>query len=184
MTVYDQLVKEYDEQKLKMDNGEDVDKINLMFTGCALDAVDRAKELFKVDLNFSEESIKDVENILEGLSKSIIRDKPSNDQIFDCAKVFSSYIGQVMKLRWGGEWKDESEYSIKNGPALRVRGQDLFLLSKTYRRITNGSEDNVWHFYQVIKQDIEGTGNVEELNLEKTVHEEKRGFLKKLFGRK
>lgn len=156
MTTYDQLLKEYDEQKLKMDTGDDVDTLELMFMGYALDAVDTTKELFKIDLTFEDESIKDVEIILDALSKSIQSDKPTSEQIMNFAKMYSSYIGQVIKLRWDGGWKDESEYSIKNGPALYVKGQHLFLLSKTHRRLINGSEDNVWHFYQVTKQKIEG----------------------------
>ncbi|EKQ56187.1 MULTISPECIES: hypothetical protein [unclassified Clostridium] len=133
-----------------------------MFIGYALDAADTAERNFKIKLDFSEDSIKDVEKILDRLNKTIEIDNPSEDLVLKFAKVFSGYIGQVIKINWGGEWKDESNFAIKNGPALKVKDQDLFLLSKVYRRITSGPEDNVWHFYQIIKNDIEGTKNFEE----------------------
>ena len=165
MNVYDKLVSEYNLSKEKLDKGEEIDKLELMFKGYALDAADTADRNFKIKLDFSEDSIETVEKILDMLSKTMELDNPSKDLILNFAKQFSGYIGQVIKINWGGEWKDENEFTIKNGPALKVKGQDLFLLSKVYRRITNGPEDNVWHFYQIIKKDIEGTRNIEEVRL-------------------
>lgn len=183
MSIYEDLVIEYDKGKEKADKGEEVNKLELMFIGYTLDAVDTAKRNFKTDLNFSEESIKSVESILDQLNKTLKSAKPSNDTILSFAKQFAGYIGQVMRIRWGGQWVDENEYSIKNGPALRTRSQDLFLLSKVYRRITTGQEDNVWHFYQVIKGDIEGINDLRDVKIEELVVKEKKGWLNKLLGR-
>ena len=57
MVIYSELLKQYEQEKLKMVNGEEVNKLELMFTGYALDAVDTAKRNFKIDLDFSESSI-------------------------------------------------------------------------------------------------------------------------------
>lgn len=184
MSIYEDLVNQYDLGKRMMDNGENVNKLELMFIGYALDAVDTAKRNFKTELNFTEDSIKDVENILGHLHKTIPSSKPSNDLILDFAKQFAGYIGQVIKLNWGGEWKDERDYSIKNGPALKVKTQNLFLLSKVYRRIISGTEDNVWHFYQVIKGDIEEGNENKEVKVEEIkTKEKKENFFLRLFGR-
>lgn len=89
-----------------------------------------------------------------------------------------------MKIRWGGIWKEESSYKIKNGPGLYVKNQDLFLLSKVYRRITRGPEENVYYFYQVIKKEIEGTGDrVKEVTVDDLVVKKKGNWIKRLFGK-
>jgi len=137
-----------------MDKGEPVNKLELAFKGHALDAVDFTQQNFKKQLDFSEDSIKNVEECLDLLNKSREKFKPSDEQLFWTAKIYAGYIGQVIKLRWGVEWRAESEYSFENGPALKVGESHLFLLSKVYRRLTGGPEDNVWHFYQATKIDL------------------------------
>lgn len=153
--IYDQLSREFELEKSQLDKGEPINKQELMFKGYALDAVDFTKQNFKKQLDFSEDSIKTVEECLDILNKTREEYKPSDKQISVTAKMYVGYIGQVIKCRWGGEWRDESEYSIKNGPALKVKEQNLFLLSKVYRRITGGAEDNLWHFYLVTKNELE-----------------------------
>ena len=156
-SIYDQLVKEYDIDKAKMTGGEPINKLELMFKGYALDAVDFTNQNFKKQLNFSEDSIKDVEECLDALSRTRAQYKPTNEQLYNTAKMYAGYIGQVIKLKWGGDWRDESEYSLENGPALKINDQQLFLVSKIYRRIVNGPEDNIWHFYLIFKKDMESS---------------------------
>jgi hypothetical protein len=125
-----------------------------MFKGYTLDAVDFTKQNFKKKLDFSEDSIQDVEECLAVLNKTRGQYNPCNEQLLVTAKMHAGYIGQVIKLKWGGEWRDDNEYSIDNGPALRVKEQHLFLVSKVYRRITDGTEDNIWQFYQIVTKDL------------------------------
>ena len=153
--IYDQLSKEFELEKSELDRGKNINKQDLIFKGYALDAVDFTKQNFKKQLDFSEDSIKTVEECLDILNKTREEYKPSDKQILVTAKMYAGYIGQVIKCRWGGEWRDESEYSIKNGPALKVKEQNLFLISKVHRRITGGVEDNLLHFYLVTRNDLE-----------------------------
>lgn len=156
-----------------------------MFIGYALDAVDTGRRNFHVDLDFSENSIKEVERILDTLNKELNRNKPSDDTVMCFAKQFCGYIGQVMMMKWGGEWIDGSNYSysINYGHALRIGEQDLFLLSKVHRRITRGPEENVYHFFQIIKKDIEGSSDLIEVNIEELVVKEKKNWFQKLFNK-
>lgn len=181
MITYEQLIGQYDSEKARMDSGEEVNTLALMFIGYALDAVDTGRRNFKVELDFSEASIKEVERILDQLHKTIEKSQPSEDTIVTFAKQFAGYIGQIMILRWGGEWVEESNYPIENGPGLRIKNQDLFLLSKVYRRIINGSEENIYHFYQLIKKDIDGISEMNELKIEDLVVKEKKSFIQRIF---
>lgn len=183
MITYENLVKLYDSGKEKMDNGDVVNKLELMFMGYALDAVDTGRRNFNVELDFSEESIKEVEKILVRFHKTLEKAKPSADTILSFSKQFAGYIGQVIIQQWGGEWIDESNYPIENGPALRVKNQDLFILSKVHRRIKSGSQDNIYHFYQVIKFNIDGTSDITEVDIKQLAVNEKKSWIQKLFGR-
>lgn len=71
MDIYNELLNQYDEEKLKMDNGEDVNKLEVMLIGYTLDAVDTAKRNFKIDIDFTEDSIDKVEKILDELNKTL-----------------------------------------------------------------------------------------------------------------
>lgn len=150
MNIYEQLVKDYDAKLGQLNKGEEIDKLSLGFLGCALDAVDTSKRLFNITLDFSAESIETVEKMLAALHTMVKRDAPTREQILNYAKVYAAYIGQVMILQWGGEWREEKEYQLSNGPALHVNGQHLFLLSKVFRRLVQGQEENVWHYYQTL----------------------------------
>lgn len=159
MGMYEDLVEKYDQEKQRLDNGEEVNTLELMFIGYTLDAVDTAMRNFKIQLDFSEDSIKDVERILDALNKTIPIDRPSNEMIMKFAKQFSGYIGQVMINIWGGLWMEEDNYPLQNGPGLRIGNTDIFLLSKVYRRITMGSEENIFDFYQLTKRDLNKSHN-------------------------
>lgn len=180
MDIYEELVKEYDEDKEKHEKGELADKLALSFKGYALDAVDFVKNTYKIDLDFSENSIEVCEKILKSLNRGYHKDKPSDDDVFRMAKCFTGYVGQVMINRWGGKWKAENEYSIQNGPGLKTGNQELFLLSKIYRRITGNDSDNIWHFYKVIKDDIENAGSVKKIDIE-DLKPKKRNWFNKIF---
>lgn len=54
--------------------------------------------------------------------------------------------GLLIQIHKGGEWVELEGY----GEAIKVAGEHLFVTGKTYRRIANGNEDNLLHFYQTI----------------------------------
>jgi hypothetical protein len=61
----------------------------------ALDAVDFAKIHFNIKLDFSDSSIKDIENILASLHERLIIDKPKQEDIYRVAKIFCIYLGEI-----------------------------------------------------------------------------------------
>jgi hypothetical protein len=129
----------------------------------AQDAVDFAKEQFQVNLDFSENSLEQVEKILgtlhdtlpKGVLGKLFRRGPSHEQIWEMAKGWGGYIGEVIRQRWGGEWMTETAVHPGTVITLRVSGSDIFPPAKVYKRLTNGAEDNIWHYYQVLKQEFE-----------------------------
>lgn len=124
----------------------------------AQDAVALARDHFQTNLDFSENSLEQVEAILsilhkslsEGISSQQIKSGSFHHQIWQMAKIWGSYLGEVMRRRWGGEWLTETPAHPGTVITLRMQGLDIFPLAKVYKRLVRGSEDNIWHYYQVL----------------------------------
>lgn len=132
----------------------------------AQEAVDVAREQFQMTLDFSENSLEKVEEILAYLHNSLPKGifgklsgrRPSQDEIWQMAKVWGGYVGEVIRWHWGGEWITETAAHPGTVITLRVFGTDIFPPAKVYKRLVNGPEDNIWHYYRVLKRGFEQSG--------------------------
>jgi hypothetical protein len=131
--------------------------IDDMMKAYSEDAIDLANQM-GINLDYSEESLKNVEEILEryhqgipkGLKKFFTK-VPSEEEITRMSKVWGGYIGEVIKKRLGGEWGLSSDNAIT---LILSDGSEIYPPSKANKRIINGPEDNVVHYYQIIKRDL------------------------------
>ena len=119
-------------------------------------AVAAARE-FQIELDYSEESLKQVENILERMQNPIpggaaASPAPAGADTEDLCKVWGGYLGEVVRRRWGGEWVLET-YPGGNvlTVALSVPGGMVFPSMKIYRRLSQGDKENVWTFYCMMR---------------------------------
>ncbi len=122
-------------------------------------AVAAARE-HQIELDYSEESLKQVENILERLDAPIVGVAPgatanpasSNLDTEDLCKMWGGYLGEVVRRRWGGEWVLET-YPGGNvlTVALTTPGGTVFPSMKIYRRLSQGAAENVWSFYCMMR---------------------------------
>jgi hypothetical protein len=114
----------------------------------AQEVVGFAKTTFKVKLDFSEKSIKEVEKILAALYESITpENKPTDNQLQSAAMLWGSYIGEVIRRNYGGEWQKTSA-----GIIFKIANAELYPLDKVYKRLTNGVEDNIEFYYETFKE--------------------------------
>ena len=120
----------------------------------SLDAVDLAARNFSITLDWSEASIRQVERILGLLHDDMSQSKPSEDAVWTFAKAFGSYIGEVLRRHHGGEWGNIN-MNGQSFPGLRQSGGGLIWpWSKANKRLTNGPEDNVWDYYNVVVENV------------------------------
>lgn len=123
----------------------------------AKDAVKLGRD-YEKNLDYTEDSIKEIEMILEMIHRSLpidfktklVNPGPSEQQLATISKAFGTYIGEVIQKHYGGNWSIEMNTII-----FTIGETKLFLPAKVYTRIKNGSEDNVWNYYQLLKQDFE-----------------------------
>ncbi len=118
-------------------------------------AVVLARE-FKARLDYSENSLMEVETILAQLARELPTAQPATEDLTEICKMWGSYFGEVVRRRFGGEWSIET-YPGKQFATLtlNVGGGKLFPSMKIHRRLTEGEADNVWSFYKMIKARLE-----------------------------
>ena len=133
----------------------DHDSLDSMVHSYAKQAVTLAHE-FHAQLDFSENSVMEVETILARLSREMPQSKPSSDDVSEICKIWGSYLGEVVRRRFGGDWSIET-YPGKQFATLTltVNGNKLFPSMKVHRRLTEGETDSVWTFYKMVKTKLE-----------------------------
>ncbi len=116
------------------------------------DAVDFAARTFGITLDWSDESIRQVEIILGRLHDDIPHARPPENAIWRFAKVFGSYVGEVLRRRHGAEW-GMVRMGEDSFPGVQQPGGRLcWPWGRAHKRITNGPEDNIWHYYQILTE--------------------------------
>ena len=127
------------------------ESVTAMAGAYAEQAVQKARE-FNTQLDYTENSLIEVEVILAELARQALED----DAVGETCKMWGSYLGEVVRRRFGGEWSVET-YPGKQFATLTlsIGGNKLFPTMKVHRRLTQGEDDNVWSFYKMIKARLE-----------------------------
>lgn len=130
---------------------------------CAEQAVATALERFEVTLDYSIESIKDLDRILDrqhqqiprGLSR-LTQKGPPESTIQASARVWGGYLGEVIRRQWGGQWSLAEEGAYEGSHILSVLEGEVQMCpqSKAYKRLKNGSGDNIWKYLAVLNDMI------------------------------
>ncbi len=97
-----------------------------------------------IDLDYSLESVRVVEEELGRISKGV--DKASPQQgTFGTAMGYGAYIGEVFRRRDGGSWAvDHPTGGPRSYPLTTKSNAVIFPVDWCWRRLTNGEEDNVY----------------------------------------
>jgi hypothetical protein len=144
---------EYEQQTQE----SDLIRMEKMMNDLAEAGVTFARDNFGIRLDYSEDSIKMVEGLLEALYASMHASQngpssgPSDKQIQSVAMMMGAYIGAVIKKRWPTKWYMKALKGDKLH-ALKVNGNETFPVNKAYKRLINGQEDNIWDYYIAFKQ--------------------------------
>lgn len=131
------------------------DSVESMVRAYSQAAVELARE-FKAALDYTENSVMEVEVILARFAQDLASGKPPAEDMDEMCKLWGSYLGEVVRRRFGGEWGIET-YPGKEFATLtlNVGGNKLFPSMKIHRRLTVGENDNVWTFYKMVKAKLE-----------------------------
>ncbi|GEM_PF-382229 len=135
--------------------------ISEMMEQYAADAVRLAPQ-FGVALDYSESSLEALEHILDQLAgkRPISEAEPRSEdtmqkELDSVSRIWGGYFGETIRRLWGGEWGVET-YPGTIAPVISVDigGAKLFPVMKIYRRLTKGQDENVWRFYQMVRERV------------------------------
>jgi hypothetical protein len=119
----------------------------------AAEAVKDAAEKDRINLDYSVDSIKKVEEILGRLHEQYVKD-PSSISAKGLGSAYGAYIGEVIrKSEPGAKWeRDDAVGGEKSYPIIWGPGHGhSYPMAWCYHRIVNGPEDNVWVKFRVLK---------------------------------
>jgi hypothetical protein len=127
------------------------DSVSAMARAYADQAVAIAHE-FNARLDYSENSLMELEGIVAQLAIDLPPGGPPADELTEMCKMWGSYFGEVVRRHFGGDWSIET-YPGKQFATLTlsVDGNKLFPSMKIHRRLVGGEADNLWSFYKMVK---------------------------------
>jgi hypothetical protein len=131
--------------------------INDMMFAYAEDAVDFAHTNFGIELDFTRSSLEHVEHIAgqlyqtrpKGILSKVFHKGPSEEEIQQVCKMLGGYIGEIYRKVKGGDWAINQEFQAIG---ILFGESWVFPPSKVNKRLTNGSEDNLVSYFQVISE--------------------------------
>jgi len=115
-------------------------------------AISTAKERYGLDLDFSEDSLAVLDNILEKIYWGFSghsKEEGEGGLIYNSAIIWGSYLGEYMRLKWGGTW-------LLKGTERRISITSIEFspISFIFQRITTHPEYSVKNFIQEAKNVI------------------------------
>ena len=123
-------------------------------------AVQHAKKYWATELDYSPQSIEDVELILARMHDSIprgflgkwLKRRPTDEQMAQVALAYGAYLGEILRREFGGTWSKETAADQPDMLALKFSDQNMiFPTGKVWKRLQNGAQENVNDFYQQIR---------------------------------
>jgi hypothetical protein len=109
-----------------------------------------AHEGFKTKLDYSIDSIKQVDSILDAIHKDYKKTR-SEDGLQGIALEFGAYIVKVIEQHFGpAEWERDDPSFGKDTFPLRWRDTTIFPVGWCLKRILNGPGDDVWSKFQTL----------------------------------
>lgn len=119
-----------------------------------------------VELDYSLESIKTIEEELGRISKEIDGKNPPKGT-FGTAIGYGAYVGEVLRRRGGGTWAaDHNLAGPKSYPLSLAGGGTIFPVGWCWKRLTLGEDDNV---YLKAKMSVE-TERLEKSAITNSIH--------------
>lgn len=122
-----------------------------MMTWLSKQAVEMAEKNSGVQLDYTPESIKTLDNVLGNIHDEYQRTKATNG-IIGLAMAYGAYIGEVIRRSEpDAKWEQGDSIGGEKSYPIHWRGGNSYVCAWCYRRILDGDSDNVWFKYQALK---------------------------------
>ncbi len=114
-------------------------------------AVEAAKKRFNTTLDFSPESVEQVEVILGKIHERHKNSSLTDSDLVKESMKWGSYIGEIIGKIHACHWAMNSTVGGEGSfPVVYEDKGESFPVRWCYKRIKNGDEDNVWHKFTIL----------------------------------
>jgi hypothetical protein len=103
-----------------------------------------------VELDLSPDSVRELENHFDAVEYAL-KDGKSDENVEFLARIWGTYIGEVLRRECGGEWVREE---TANGPRLALRGknQTIYPHEQVRQRLAAGADQSIWIYYERMQE--------------------------------
>lgn len=118
--------------------------------------VKNMREQHGVALDYSQESLKEIDKALASMHFEGVAPQAVADMVF----CFGCYVGEVMRRKYGGEWI-EPRTDIPLGPFPLLQfpdGSPCAPIGKAFKGLRNGPGDSVHYFSFAMRADVPKQG--------------------------
>jgi hypothetical protein len=164
-------------------------KLQEMARNFAPGAVEFAAKHFQTKLDYSDSSVAALETILDRLHRSLAAAAPPKEQIDHYAQLFGCYLGETFRRNHAATWGIIPSGASKV-PSMRSEktGTVFYPLTRAYKRITMGDEENVVAYYQYLLKELNEAPGSAAISAPPPQPQtppppEKKSFLDRLFGK-
>jgi hypothetical protein len=130
------------------------ENIDAFMASLSAQTVERARSAYGVTLDYSPDSVKEVEKLLATKYELQKSHPMTEEETADAAHLWGAYIGEVMKRLRPAHWTRDSAAAGKDALPIVFNdtGEESFPCAWVYHRLTNGEEDNVWVKFHFVTQ--------------------------------
>ncbi|RKF19640.1 hypothetical protein DBZ36_04010 [Alginatibacterium sediminis] len=114
-----------------------MESIQTLMEESAQDAVNYANENYEVVLDYSFDSVKSADAIVQLLSDTVIDDQT----MFTLSYIFGAYLGEVYRREREGEWLYVEATDSEPPQTFFKHGEKTFALPSKVYHVLNGSSD-------------------------------------------
>ena len=116
-----------------------------------------AREGFAKQLDYSPQSVREVEEIL-GILHNDYSENESEEGMYGVALEFGAYLAKVVELHFGPtEWSRDHPVIGEDSLPLTWRGGTIFPVSWCFKRLADGPGEDIWTKFHalVLSRDTE-----------------------------
>ena len=120
-------------------------------------AIDDAKRFDMQFEDYSEKNVAELEMLLGKLNEHIRSNDVPAETVEKIAVIYGVYLGEAMLRNYAGGYG--YKWVAKNGePVLeKDKGNQMFPVTKVYKRLTGDEGENVYNFYNIGKHVADGS---------------------------
>jgi hypothetical protein len=120
----------------------------------AAEAVKFVREQFHLELDYSPQSLRNLDDVLEDFRNS----GRTSHELGGGATCFGCYLGEVLIRNLGGQWRGREEVGFQQTASPIVLAFSVEMacnpLGKVCKRIDNGAEDSLTSFYRMLQPNV------------------------------